>query len=800
MTRKQLIVRWLAGASTLLFAFYQFVPWGAVTTDQHLEDSWILVQHLAFLEHWQFGRDIIFTFGPWGFLLYGGYYPATYLVCFVIWLVLSVVFWWAAWRIARAAFRNEFISWFWLLMFTGTAHVGVAWVLLLLLVHFFGENRPFNIIEALLVVTLSLLSLTQFIIFVLALVSVSAVALDNLVRQRRFPWSLAVFAAGLLCFWIAAGQHLGDFGPYLRYSWQMANGFTEAMMLTGSNEAQDVCCFLISAILVIIIIGYAAWRRSRFWGIFPCLGVCFVLFTAFKYGYVRHDGHDLWAVKDLLLVSLASVAALWPFVERKRQGVAVVSLLPTAAIFLFLSFTYRHDAEAGLLGGIPKTAGAKGFLAPLQLLTGNNPLRDAYEKHIADLRVRFPLPRIEGNVDAYMWNLDPVFAHGLSYHPRPVIQSYGAYTPGLAQLNADFLRGGNAPKHILITGFSSIGRFPPRDDGLAIDDRYPSLEDGLSWPELLTRYDVQEAEVTFVLLKQAPEPRHFHLVPLTDASVNFGERIDVPSATNGPLWAEIELDQTLVGKMQSLLYKPRILLMEVSTRGASEPIRKRLIPGMARGGFLLSPFVEGCLSFASLASTDASSNLADNEVTSLRVITADGSSAATTYHNPMRLRLYRLEFPGQNLEAVSGFRQSTRLEQTLCHAKLSSADEMPQLVYDLVEGTILEVPHNSEIMFPAPTGARRLKLGFGTRNGNSHGPAETGKVVFQALAVDRQGQGHLLWSRQLDPGAQETDREKQEAQVELSGLKLSGIVLQTLPIGQNDEAKLHSYWSEIDFQ
>src|SRR5215472_7684370 len=174
MTRRQRLVRWLSGASTLLFTWYQFVPWGAVTTDQNLEDSWIQVQHLAFLQHLQFGRDIVFTFGPWGFLFYGGYYPATYAVSLIAWLVLSVAFWWAAWRVARSAFENEFISWFWMMLFAGTAFGGVPWVLLLLLVHFYGKDRPFALIEVFLVISLSLLSLTQFIIFVLASMSVSA--------------------------------------------------------------------------------------------------------------------------------------------------------------------------------------------------------------------------------------------------------------------------------------------------------------------------------------------------------------------------------------------------------------------------------------------------------------------------------------------------------------------------------------------------------------------------------------------------------------------------------------------------
>ena len=800
MTRTQRIVRWLSGASTLLFTWYQFVPWGAVTTDQNLEDSWIQVQHLAFLQHLQFGRDIVFTFGPWGFLFYGGYYPATYPVSLVAWLVLSVVFWWAACRVARSAFENEFISWVWLMLFTGMAFGGVPWVLLLLMVHFYGGNRPFAMIEVLLVISLSLLSLTQFIIFVLALMSVSAIALDNVLRQRRFPWILLVFVAGLFCFWIVAGQHPGNFGPYFRYSWQMTNGFTEAMMLTGSSAAQDVCLFLVAAVAVTAMAGYAGWLRNRFLGLIPGLGVCFILFTAFKYGYVRHDGHDLWAVKDLLLVSLAAFAALWPFVKKRGQLFVIASVLPTAAIFLFLSFIYSHDAETGLLAGIPKPAGVRGFFAPLELIGGKNPLRDAYEIHLADLRAQLPLPRIDGSIDIYTWNLDPVFAYGLSYRPRPVIQSFSAYTPELAQLNANFLRGENAPKNILINGSGANRQFPRQEDGLTIDDRFPSLEDGLSWPELLTRYDVQEAEVSFVLLKQSLRPRQFHLVPLADRLVSFGERMDVPRATNGPIWAEIELDRTLWGGVVSMLYKPPILLLDVSTRGEPKPVQKRLVPGMARGGFLLSPFVEGCTSFASLASTDMSGNLADYEITSLRIIAAGGASAATYYRYPVRVRLYRLEYPRQNLEGVAGFRQSTRLNKALRHSRLLDAMGIPQMVYDPEAGTVLDVPRDSEIAFAVPEGATHLKLGFGVRGRNNREPPNAGQKVFRVLTVDRQGQTHLLWSRQLGPARQKADQERQETMVEFDGSSLSGIVLQTLSvIGDNGDV-LDGYWSEIDFQ
>ena len=46
---------------------------------------------MAFAERLQSGRDIVFTFGPWGFL-FGGYHPATYLISVVAWLFLPLCF------------------------------------------------------------------------------------------------------------------------------------------------------------------------------------------------------------------------------------------------------------------------------------------------------------------------------------------------------------------------------------------------------------------------------------------------------------------------------------------------------------------------------------------------------------------------------------------------------------------------------------------------------------------------------------------------------------------------------------
>ena len=71
------VATWLAAATSLVFALSRFQPSASPGGYNVVDDAWIQMLHMAFVERLQFGRDIVFTFGPWGFL-YGGYHPATH--------------------------------------------------------------------------------------------------------------------------------------------------------------------------------------------------------------------------------------------------------------------------------------------------------------------------------------------------------------------------------------------------------------------------------------------------------------------------------------------------------------------------------------------------------------------------------------------------------------------------------------------------------------------------------------------------------------------------------------------------
>src|SRR5947207_11498980 len=144
------------------------------------------------------------------------------------------------------------VSCLWMLAFIEQARISpflnidvrlTAWPLLLLLLHFSVEERPFTLTQAMLVISLALLSLIKHSIFMIAGVTVLIIAADNVFRQRRFPWIVLAFAGGIFFFWVLAGQKLNGFGLFLSGTSEIVSGYTEAMMWWQPTDEADVLRF-----------------------------------------------------------------------------------------------------------------------------------------------------------------------------------------------------------------------------------------------------------------------------------------------------------------------------------------------------------------------------------------------------------------------------------------------------------------------------------------------------------------------------------------------------------------------------
>jgi hypothetical protein len=642
------LAKWLAAATSLVFAFSRFLPSGHAGGYSLVDDSWIQMLHMAFAERLQFGRDLVFTFGPWGFL-YGGYNPATYSISVIVWAVLAAVFWWAAWRVVTHFFKNPLVCWLWMMAFIGLASISpflnmdvrlTAWPLLLLLLHFSLEERPFTVIQAMLVVSLGLVSLIKHSIFTIAVVTVLIIAADNVLRQRRFPWIMLAFAGSVLFFWVLAGQQLTWFGVSLRGASEIVTGYTEAMMWQQPTDKVDIVRFWEVAIAVGALVGYVVCKRHRFFGLLPLLGFAFILFAAFKHGYVRHDGHEVAATNLLLLAAFLWLPAAWCLVWQRSRWLVPAVLLPLIFAAPLASLSLKRYASVGLFSVLAQQLSVRNLLEPAkifrQFLEDRQHSFRLYKAYAAILRAAFPNLNIHGTADIYPLSQTLALPQGLTCRPRPIFQSYSVYTPRLAEMNAAHLRSDRAADHILF-------------DVWTIDGRFASQDDSLSWPELLTRYDIKRMAGQYILMEKSVTPRQYELTPISERVARFDEGIEIPSMIGGPIWVRIDIRRSFWGKVVAMLYRPAAVSLSVSSR-SGRGYSGRLLSAVARTGFLLSPVIENRQSFFALASTNWQHELAHLEVTSARITTDGGRGVASQYKTPpVRVRFYRLDFQRQDL-------------------------------------------------------------------------------------------------------------------------------------------------------
>ena len=117
MTASLLKPRWERILAPTLFvvvladSLLRLLPWQYTTISSALEaESWVRVLQEGFLSHKAFGRDIVFTYGPWGFAVLPFYHPSLFGLQMTIQGLLCLLLMVATWRIGRSVSPRAAIS------------------------------------------------------------------------------------------------------------------------------------------------------------------------------------------------------------------------------------------------------------------------------------------------------------------------------------------------------------------------------------------------------------------------------------------------------------------------------------------------------------------------------------------------------------------------------------------------------------------------------------------------------------------------------------------------------------------
>lgn len=584
---------WGFNALLLLLLLPLFIPFSPVMPGLTIDASWALALNQAVSQGLIFGQDIVFTLGPYSAIYTKAYHPDTAYLMYGGCLYLALSYGLLLMVLTRG------IAWRWrcalALLFLMMIYSRDALLLsypLLLGLAVFKDHAPARNLLALTTAPLALLILVKGTLLLFTLLVLLSTGLYLFLKKQHKTlltlWIVLLLA--LAVFWCLANQSLAHLPMYLWRSIELAMGYSEAMASPGNGW--EVFAFLITAMTLLTLIVKQPDLKGIDKAFLTALLGLF-LFCAFKAGFVRHFGHSLIAATAILMA-----AFLLPTVIQSTRLLPMMLLAVLAWFSILTGFTpyapltYLRVTYSNVLSALKMDIADRHWREK-----DFNLLKD----YLANL-VKFP--PLPGKSDIYSFEQNFLIASGAQWSPRPVFQSYSVFSEAMALKNASHLAA-KAPDTIVF-------KIEP------LDERLPSLEDGASWPGLLTAYYPVSLVKDFLILKKQRQPAKPLPFTVTETHM-LGETITLPS-NKQPVFVAIDIKANWLGHLLTWLYKPSALAIELELTNGHKK-HYRLIAGMAKSGFLLSPLIENSKEFALLFGRDPL--LSAKQVKSLRVIAKD---------------------------------------------------------------------------------------------------------------------------------------------------------------------------------
>jgi len=650
-TRNQLFLIWFVRIFFGLTFFSGFVPFSPEMPSIGLDPSWKLGVNQVVSQKLNFGTDITFTFGPYASVYTGMYHPSTnelmmlgsiliatcYLIMFYflskqnkpIWLFLFSMAFAFAFIIDDVFNVKDVILFSYPLLFSlliyqisnpSKNHYEIrtskSLCLLILMVLFSFGILPF-------------IKGTMVIVFVFVFLCALFLWFNN--RKLLGIITIVLPIISMIFFWTLAGQKLAALPNYFSNINRIISGYTDAMSLQGITN--DIIIFVISAsfILVAIIVEKTFFSKNK---IFLLIVYAIFIFTGYKAGFVRHDIHALIVAETILFAGLFLILFI------KNKFIISVMLLAIVSWFA-ISINYRVVNIIDLPAQFPLlyTNAIRGIWLRIN---NSEKMSDIYEEKLLEIRKKTKMNSFSGTTDIYNYNQSILIASENCWSPRPVFQSYAAYNPYLLDLNNLYLHSVNAPDNILFRMET-------------IDERFPALDDALSWPTIITFYCVKDEVGPYIhFQKRVPNFSNYINKDQNETILfkylKLGDSIDIPYHQN-PLFAQIEINPTFLGKFFSLMLKNSEIRISLVLENGDEK-DYRLIPSMIKTPFIISPVIESTDDFLKLSTNEIDDELPF--VKSINIYTPEvfyGFSADWFKHlweTTYKIKLSRTNFYGNN--------------------------------------------------------------------------------------------------------------------------------------------------------
>jgi hypothetical protein len=532
--------------------------------------SWSAALHMGANADLAWGRDLIFTYGPLGFLKvpvywYDGTGRLAVLYAFVTTFALLAVLW----ALSRRSFGpvGTFLLLFVIARDLGDPMQVLPFAVALFMLLSARSDTEWTVYAAGAGALAALESLGKVNTGALGFALAAVAILAQPRRARLAAYFAGAFVVSLVALWLAAGQPFTALPGYARDVARVVSGYSSGMALEDASRTWQY-----SAVVFTVLAGAAGvWlatelRPARIRAAALAIWLVFN-FMLFKEGFVRHDGHEVVYFSTLVG---AMVAIPWGGGRRALAGLVAVAL-PLLA--LMATINQRVDRL------ITPRASLSASVDDFRTIFSSSERAAQRERGRAAMVAALGLsPSMLALLQGHTVAVEPsetsaAWAYRLHWRPLPVMHSNVAYTRSLDEADADALSGPDAPERIL-------WRREP-----SLDRRLQTFDPPLTRRTMLCRYSPLGSPQPPWLVLGRGANRCGAERAIRSVSAPAGESVPVPAPTDPNAMVIVRIRGAGVGGLElirSLLFKARFRWVVLDGRKTY-----RLVPGTAEDGLVL---------------------------------------------------------------------------------------------------------------------------------------------------------------------------------------------------------------------
>jgi hypothetical protein len=441
-------------------------------------------------------------------------------------------------------------------------------------IEYSKSNRKKYLLNIFLNMTLlSVVCLTKFTYTIVALVIIS-IALIGLVYKKKAKLILYIllsFISFYFIFWILCGQPFSALLDYFYYGFEISSGYTEAMMRRNVYNEINYGLFAFFVLLFTATSCFLFFfAKKDFYHALILFFTLPLLFMAFKAAFVRADEHFIAYFYQLFPVVIFFIFFIVDksFFCYKTIGQLFIICILSVTTIVMIRHYKEPDSE--------KYPFIKLLFHDKKSVFEN---KELIRKSYPALSTEFLQQTKNKTVDIFPYDISLLYAYDLNWSPRPVFQSYSAYTPVLDQINASHFEKDNAPDNIIYSYAS-------------IDLRYPLFDEPAVFRTLLKNYEAQTPDEDYLILQRRTEKITYDSIPVSSGICPIGTLIDIPQCPGQHIYCNIDISTHFGGKLISLLYKPTFIYIYFYVKGQADPIEHVFVRRLGGEGLFISKYVD----------------------------------------------------------------------------------------------------------------------------------------------------------------------------------------------------------------